>query len=161
VIALENVSFEYADTAQGVRDIYLTVAPGECVVLTGRSGNDTSTQFFTDSVSEELLLCSDRSESTLSKARELLSYLELYEYKDAHPAALSGGQKQRLSIACGLLSDREILIFDEPTSGLDGKGLQTVSALLKQAASSGKCLIVITHDNELIRSCCTHIHEIT
>ena len=41
-------------------------------------------------------------------------------YKDAHPAILSGGQKQRLSIACGLLSGRELLLLDEPTSGLDG-----------------------------------------
>jgi energy-coupling factor transport system ATP-binding protein len=122
------------------------------------SDNDTGAQFFTNSVGEELLLCSDRSEQTLDKARSLLRVLELYEYRDVHPASLSGGQKQRLSIACGLLSGREVLIFDEPTSGLDGKSLQIVGELLRQAAESGTCVLVITHDNELIRKCCTHLY---
>jgi energy-coupling factor transport system ATP-binding protein len=122
------------------------------------SDNDTGAQFFTNSVGEELLLCSDRSEKTLKEARRLLKALELYEYRDAHPASLSGGQKQRLSIACGLLSGREVLIFDEPTSGLDGKSLRIVGEMLWQAAESGTCVLVITHDNELIRSCCTHLY---
>jgi energy-coupling factor transport system ATP-binding protein len=124
------------------------------------SDNDTSAQFFTDSVSEELLLCHGRDEETLKKARTLLKELELYEYSDAHPATLSGGQKQRLSIACGLMSGREVLIFDEPTSGLDGRSLRIVSGMLRQAAESGKCVLVITHDNELIRMCCTHLYAI-
>lgn len=84
-------------------------------------GNDTGTQFFTSSVSEELLLNTEPTEETREKARALLKRLGLYEYRDEHPAVLSGGQKQRLAIACALLSDRDILILDEPTSGLDGK----------------------------------------
>jgi energy-coupling factor transport system ATP-binding protein len=47
--------------------------------------------------------------------------------KSRHPVTLSGGQKQRLSVACGLFSDRETLIFDEPTSGLDGDNLHIIS----------------------------------
>ena len=120
------------------------------------SDNDTGAQFFTDSVSEELLLCSDRSEQTLERARALLRELELYAHKDAHPATLSGGQKQRLSIACGLLSNRPVMIFDEPTSGLDGRNLRLVGNLLRRAAEEGKCVLVISHDGELIRACCTH-----
>lgn len=85
------------------------------------SSNDTGTQFFTTSVTEELLLHSDASSGRLEHARTLLKTLGLYAYKDTHPAALSGGQKQRLSIACGLLSGREILLFDEPTSGWTGE----------------------------------------
>jgi energy-coupling factor transport system ATP-binding protein len=122
------------------------------------SDNDTGAQFFTDSVSEELLLCSDRTEETMEKARALLKTLELYAFRDVHPATLSGGQKQRLSIACGLLSGREILIFDEPTSGLDGRSLRIVSGIFRQAAESGKCVLIITHDHELIRACCTHLY---
>ena len=118
------------------------------------SSNDTGTQFFTNSVTEELLLRSDRSPELLEKARGLLKQLGLYAYKDAHPATLSGGQKQRLSIACGALSGRSVLIFDEPTSGLDGGNMRIISGILRTEAAAGKTVLVITHDQELMRSCC-------
>ena len=60
-------------------------------------GNDTSTQFFTASVAEELLLNTRLTEENKDRARNLLKEFGLYEYRDAHPSALSGGQKQRLS----------------------------------------------------------------
>ena len=84
----------------------------------------------------------------------------LYTYKDAHPASLSGGQKQRLSIACGLLSDREILLLDEPTSGLDGGNMRKIAAALTNAAAEGKTILVITHDKELIQACCNFRWEL-
>lgn len=118
------------------------------------SSNDTGTQFFTTSVTEELLLHSDASSGRLEHARTLLKTLGLYAYKDTHPAALSGGQKQRLSIACGLLSGREILLFDEPTSGLDGGNMRKIAAVLTVAAAEGKTIGVITHDKELMQACC-------
>ncbi len=121
------------------------------------SANDTNTQFFTPSVEEELMLLCDKDEKTLDRARELLRKLGLYAYKNRHPVTLSGGQKQRLSIACGMLSDRDILIFDEPTSGLDGDNLHIVSGMLREAAAAGKVVLVVTHDNELITDCCTHV----
>jgi energy-coupling factor transport system ATP-binding protein len=118
--------------------------------------DNTNTQFITHSVAEELLLLSPRNEEGLERARSILKRLGLYEYRNAHPAALSGGQKQRLSLACGMFSDRDICIFDEPTSGLDGAGLLTVSRCLREMAERGKTIFIITHDNELIRECCTH-----
>ena len=65
-------------------------------------GNDTSTQFFTASVTEELLLNARLTEENKSHARILLNELGLYEYRGAHPSTLSGGQKQRLAIACAI-----------------------------------------------------------
>ena len=121
------------------------------------SSNDTGTQFFTNSVTEELLLNLKHSEECLGKARNLLKKLGLYPYKDAHPASLSGGQKQRLSIACGLLSEREILIFDEPTSGLDGGNMEIIAKVMHDAAKSRKCILIITHDTELINRCCSRV----
>ena len=119
------------------------------------SSNDTGTQFFTNSVTEELFLGISRTEEQLERARNLLKKLDLYAYKDAHPAILSGGQKQRLSIACGLLSDRKILLFDEPTSGLDGGNMRKIASALEDAAAEGKAVLVITHDEELIQACCS------
>ena len=123
-------------------------------------GNDTSTQFFTASVTEELLLNARLTEENKSRARNLLKELGLYEYRDAHPSALSGGQKQRLAIACAVFSDRRILILDEPTSGLDGQNMRLIAERLKSEARHGRTILVITHDRELIESCCDNIVEV-
>lgn len=125
------------------------------------SSNDTGAQFFTNSVTEELLLGVSRTEERLEKARNLLKKFGLYAYKDAHPAILSGGQKQRLSIACGLLSGREVLLFDEPTSGLDGGNMRKIASALKEASAGGKTILVITHDEELIQACCDFRWELS
>ena len=124
------------------------------------SSNDTSTQFFTNSVTEELLIGLKRDDLTINKTRELLRKLGIYEFKDCHPASLSGGQKQRLSIACGILSGRPILILDEPTSGLDGRNMRTIAKILKQEAKRGKSILVISHDKEWINQCCTSIYKL-
>ena len=123
-------------------------------------GNDTSTQFFTASVAEELLLNTGLTEENKDRARHLLKEFGLYEYRDAHPSTLSGGQKQRLAIACAIFSGRRILILDEPTSGLDGQNMRLIAERLKSEARSGRTILVITHDRELIESCCDRIAKI-
>ena len=123
-------------------------------------GNDTSTQFFTASVAEELLLNTRLTEESKSRARNLLNELGLYEYRDAHPSILSGGQKQRLAIACAIFSGRRILILDEPTSGLDGQNMRLIAERLRSEARRGRTILVITHDRELIESCCDNVVEV-
>ena len=123
-------------------------------------GNDTSTQFFTASVAEELLLNTRLTEESKSHVRILLKEFGLYEYRDAHPSALSGGQKQRLAIACAIFSGRRILILDEPTSGLDGRNMRLIAERLKSEARNGRTILVITHDRELIESCCDNVVEV-
>ena len=123
-------------------------------------GNDTSTQFFTASVAEELLLNARLTEENKSHARILLNEFGLYEYRDAHPSTLSGGQKQRLAIACAVFSGRGILILDEPTSGLDGQNMRLIAERLKSEARNGRTILVITHDRELIESCCDNVVEV-
>lgn len=72
---------------------------------------------------------------------------------DVHPMALSGGQQQHVAMALALLEPREVFIFDEPTSGLDYGGLLRVVSRLKQLASTGAVVILITHDEELSTLC--------
>ena len=71
--------------------------------------------------------------------------------------ALSGGQKQRVAIATALVSERKILVLDEPTSGLDLQHRKEVADELVTIQKMGKTSLVITHDYELIVSCCTHV----
>ena len=114
----------------------------------------------TASVAEELLLNAKLTEESKDRARNLLKELGLYEYRDAHPSALSGGQKQRLAIACAVFSGRRILILDEPTSGLDGQNMRLIAERLKSEARNGRTILVITHDRELIESCCDNVVEV-
>ena len=114
----------------------------------------------TASVAEELLLNAKLTEESKDRARNLLKELGLYEYRDAHPSALSGGQKQRLAIACAVFSGRRILILDEPTSGLDGQNMRLIAERLKSEARNGRTVLVITHDRELIESCCDTVVEV-
>lgn len=72
-----------------------------------------------------------------------------------HPQSLSGGEKQRLVIACAFAKNPDVLIFDEPTSGLDGGNMTRMARALELLARRGTCVIVITHDLELMKLSCT------
>lgn len=113
---------------------------------------NTDCQLFADSVAEELHLnCPDLSDS---ETRALLDAYGLSDFKDAHPMTLSGGQKQRLAIAVAELLDVSVIVLDEPTSGLDLRSMRMVSKRLKELASRGKTVLVISHDYEFIASTC-------
>ena len=122
---------------------------------------DVNHQLFTESVRDEVMLSmTDKlltDEQKIKKADEILSQLDLLEYANTHPMALSGGQKQRTAIASGVASSKPVIIFDEPTSGLDLAHMKQVSNQLKKLKEIGKTIIVVTHDNEFILSCCDHI----
>ena len=87
---------------------------------------------------------------------ELLERFNLAALSQRHPQSLSGGQKQRLVIASSIVKRPEILILDEPTSGLDGANMQLISQMMKALAEEGVAVLVISHDLELISTCCTH-----
>ncbi len=118
------------------------------------SSNDTDAGFFTASVADEVMLGIERNDENLAHARSVLELLGLYELKERHPAALSGGQKQRLSIACGLVSRRPVIILDEPTSGLDSINMTKLARALEFAADQGRVIMVATHDHEFMEACC-------
>ena len=70
---------------------------------------------------------------------------------------LSGGERQRISLARAILKNAPVIVLDEATSGLDLAHMKQVSQQLKKLKEMGKTVIVVTHDNEFILSCCDHI----
>ena len=59
---------------------------------------------------------------------------------------LSGGQKQRVAIARALCINPEIILFDEPTSALDPEMVEEVLNVMKELATTGITMIVVTHE---------------
>ena len=116
---------------------------------------DVNHQLFAESIYEELILSMKNPNE--AEIDLILNKLELLQFKEKHPASLSGGQKQRVAIASALASQREIIIFDEPTSGLDLLHMRDVAKELTDLSQIGKTVLVVTHDYELIASCCTYI----
>lgn len=86
------------------------------------------------------------------RARELLKIVDLSEKENAYPAQLSGGQKQRVAIARGLCMNPEVLLFDEPTSALDPEMVGEVLNVMKELASSGLTMLIVTHEMDFAKN---------
>ncbi len=79
-------------------------------------------------------------------ALPLLEKVGLSDKADAYPDSLSGGQKQRAAIARSLAMNPKIMLFDEPTSALDPELVGDVLSVMKDLASEGMTMVVVTHE---------------
>ena len=87
-----------------------------------------------------------------------ISYLKkvgMAPYINARPPQLSGGQKQRVAIARALTMQPEVLLFDEPTSALDPEMVGEVLSVMKELASEGLTMIIVTHEMAFARDVST------
>jgi putative ABC transport system ATP-binding protein len=65
------------------------------------------------------------------------------------PSQLSGGQQQRVAIARAIATDPVLLLADEPTGALDSRSTAEVLGLFDDLNTSGRTLVVITHEEEV------------
>ena len=79
-------------------------------------------------------------------AREMLSRVGLEGKIDAYPAHLSGGQQQRVAIARALCMQPKMMLFDEVTSALDPELVGEVLGVMRNLASGGMTMMVVTHE---------------
>src|SRR5690606_26047323 len=68
-----------------------------------------------------------------------------------------GGQKQRIAIARSLMMNPKIILFDEPTSALDPLFVYEVLNVMKDLASSGMTMVVVTHEMSFARNVATRV----
>ena len=97
-----------------------------------------------------------RSEAT-ERAETLLHKVGLYDRKSSYPAYLSGGQQQRTAIARALAMEPEVLLFDEPTSALDPELVGEVLTIIRDLASEGRTMIVVTHEMAFAREAANRV----
>ena len=65
---------------------------------------------------------------------------------------LSGEQQQRVAIACALASDASVILADESTGNLDEDTVPEIIGILSECAHQmNKCVIIVTHSNELAK----------
>ena len=113
------------------------------------------TQFFCDTVAEELAFCGEnygRERATLrqqsERAAKLMGISHLMERK---LTTLSGGQLQKVALACALASGAPVLLADEPTSNLDPAAISEVRAALKALKEQGLTIVVVEHRLHFLR----------
>ncbi len=91
------------------------------------------------------------------KALYYLEKVGMSPFINAYPRQMSGGMKQRAAIARALCMDPKMLLFDEPTSALDPEMVGEVLQVMKQLASEGLTMLVVTHEMGFARDVANHV----
>ena len=67
---------------------------------------------------------------------------------------LSGGQRHYLALWAILQAPSEVVMLDEPTNNLDRAGIEHLGWTLRQQASAGRAILVVSHDAEFVAAVC-------
>lgn len=92
-----------------------------------------------------------------SAAMDRLREVAMADFADRYPRTLSGGQQQRVAIARALAMQPSVMLFDEPTSALDPELVGEVIRVLKDLATRGFTMIVVTHEMGFARDVCDRV----
>lgn len=121
-------------------------------------------QFACGTVLQEVMLGPLRTgmsdEDARKQAESLLKRFSLLQYADSNPYTLSGGEKRRLTVAASLAAAPSVIILDEPTFGQDRKTWLQIINLIESLHKDGICIIVVTHDKELVSALGARVIEL-
>lgn len=111
-------------------------------------------------VLQNCMLCTRKvlhlsKDEAFDRAITHLKEVGMAPFINAKPDQLSGGQKQRVAIARALCMNPEVLLFDEPTSALDPEMVGEVLNVMKELATTGLTMIIVTHEMAFARDVST------
>lgn len=92
-----------------------------------------------------------KQDSAGERALMLLDKMHILELKDEFPRSLSGGELKRVLLARALMNEPKLIITDELTSDLDSATTKDIMKILYDIHESGTTLIMVTHDDDIIR----------
>jgi polar amino acid transport system ATP-binding protein len=90
-------------------------------------------------------------------ARKMLDRVGLGARFDSYPGQMSGGQQQRVAIARALAMEPLALLCDEITSALDPELVNEVLAVMRDLATQGMTLVMVTHEMRFAREVCQRL----
>lgn len=90
-----------------------------------------------------------------TEIRKSLEILGIEDLIDNKVYELSGGEQQRVALAKCLLKDAKYILADEFTASLDGKNRELVLHIIKKMKERGKTIIIVSHDDEVLKICDT------
>ncbi|MFX0055228.1 MAG: ABC transporter ATP-binding protein [Promethearchaeota archaeon] len=117
-----------------------------------QSYNLISTLTALENVMFPMQLTDKSLEEIQNDSLKLLERVWLEERTDHLPWQLSSGEQQRVAIARAMANDPPIILADEPTANLDTESAKMVRDLLQILHQSGKAVVVMTHDNAIVRT---------
>ena len=113
------------------------------------------TQFFCDTVAEELAFCGENygrdRESLIESSEYAAELMGISHLMDRKLSSLSGGQLQKVALACALASGAPVLLADEPTSNLDPDAIADVRRALEILKEQGMTVVVVEHRLHFLR----------
>ncbi len=97
-------------------------------------------------------IAEESKSKTLSKANQLLEYLNLTERANHKPSELSGGEQQRVAVARALINDPAVILADEPSGNLDSQNAKELHELFfKLREQTGQTFVIVTHNPDLAK----------
>lgn len=96
-------------------------------------------------------------DKALEKARGLLRFLDLYDYRTKRISTLSGGMKRRMLLARALMHDPKLLILDEPTAGVDVELRRNLWEHVRHLNEDGMTVLLTTHYLEEAEALCNDV----
>jgi polar amino acid transport system ATP-binding protein len=105
----------------------------------------------------QMVVKKTQREAAREMAEKQLERVGLGHKFDAYPDELSGGQQQRVAIARALAMEPMALLCDEITSALDPELVNEVLATVKELASDGMTLLLVTHEMRFARDVCNRV----
>lgn len=105
-------------------------------------------------------LASIQNKITVNRIKEVLKEVGLEQAMNKKVKYYSMGMRQRLGIAQAYMENPELIILDEPMNNLDEKGVEEIRKLIKNLASTGKTILLSSHDNKDIELLTNRVYKI-
>jgi branched-chain amino acid transport system ATP-binding protein len=84
------------------------------------------------------------------RAAELMEFVGIGAWRDAHASQLPYGALKRLEIARALAAKPKLVLLDEPAAGLNETETHEMEALVRRICASGVTVVLVEHDMKLV-----------